>query len=264
MQLEVISRGEAREFPHPVLFIHGAWHGAWCWDEYFLPYFAERGFEVHALSLRGHGNSEGETIRPIARVADYVDDVRMVLAQFERSPVLVGHSLGGLVMQHLWHTYRDFPAAAMLAPGPHFGIGGIVWRTLTRRPWTAFRIVMGQGVHPLITEPEPDGRTFFSPDMPESEQRRHMRRFTPESFPAVGIDALFWDLPRPVVPPFPLLVMGGKYDTLFPPDEIQRTAQAYDTWAVIVSDVGHEMMLDPGWERVADYIIYWLCEQGAD
>ncbi len=60
MHLEVITRtpnGGAR--PTPPLFVHGAYGGAWEWDEHFLPYFAERGWEAHALSLRGHAGSDG-------------------------------------------------------------------------------------------------------------------------------------------------------------------------------------------------------------
>ncbi|HZG68660.1 MAG TPA: alpha/beta fold hydrolase, partial [Herpetosiphonaceae bacterium] len=60
MSLELISkqpRSQARS--SPVLFVHGAWHGAWCWAEHFLDYFAERGYGAHALSLRGHGGSAG-------------------------------------------------------------------------------------------------------------------------------------------------------------------------------------------------------------
>ena len=58
MNLEVISKypaGAAR--PTPLLFVHGAWHGAWCWDEHFLDFFAAHGYAAHALSLRGHGGT---------------------------------------------------------------------------------------------------------------------------------------------------------------------------------------------------------------
>ncbi len=54
--LEVIDKGSGNAGP-PLLFIHGAWHGAWCWDEHFLDFFANNGFHAVALSLRGHGNS---------------------------------------------------------------------------------------------------------------------------------------------------------------------------------------------------------------
>ena len=42
--IEVIDRGQVGgKHPAPLLFVHGAWHAAWCWDEHFLSYFADRG-----------------------------------------------------------------------------------------------------------------------------------------------------------------------------------------------------------------------------
>ncbi len=46
MQLEVITHKPKAVSSTPILFVHGAWHGAWCWEN-FLPYFAERGYESH-------------------------------------------------------------------------------------------------------------------------------------------------------------------------------------------------------------------------
>ena len=58
LDLEVIARKAegGSEYP-PLLFVHGSCHAAWCWDEHFLPYFADHGFDSYALSLRGHGGS---------------------------------------------------------------------------------------------------------------------------------------------------------------------------------------------------------------
>ncbi len=59
MNLEIITRKPRGEsYDTPILFVHGAWHGARHWDEHFLPYFAEQGFEAHALNFRNHGKSE--------------------------------------------------------------------------------------------------------------------------------------------------------------------------------------------------------------
>ncbi|MBC7517162.1 MAG: alpha/beta hydrolase [Alkalinema sp. FL-bin-369] len=44
----------------PIFFVHGAWHAAWC-RENFLPYFANHGYAAYAVSLRGHGTSEGRS-----------------------------------------------------------------------------------------------------------------------------------------------------------------------------------------------------------
>ncbi len=55
--LEVIEKGSSTPaHPTPLLFVHGGWHGAWCWSN-FLNYFADAGYRAVALSLRGHGAS---------------------------------------------------------------------------------------------------------------------------------------------------------------------------------------------------------------
>ena len=47
--LEVIDKGCVSEsHPVPLLFIHGAWHAAWCWDEHFLSFFADKGYRAVA------------------------------------------------------------------------------------------------------------------------------------------------------------------------------------------------------------------------
>ncbi len=93
--LEVISRGAEgpRQMAPPLLFVHGAWHAAACWDEHFLPYFAELGFECHALSLRGHGRSGGAEGLKFYRISDYVSDVCSVARGLREPPIVVAHSI---------------------------------------------------------------------------------------------------------------------------------------------------------------------------
>jgi pimeloyl-ACP methyl ester carboxylesterase len=65
----------ARPRPTPLLFIHGAYAAAWCWEDHFLPFFAEAGYAAHALSLSGHGGSPGRRHLDSFSIADYVRDV---------------------------------------------------------------------------------------------------------------------------------------------------------------------------------------------
>ena len=74
-KLEVISRlpSDPRSAP-PILFVHGAWHAAWCWDEFFLSHFAAHGFEAHARAFIARMNLEQcesfrNTIAPVAQHA---------------------------------------------------------------------------------------------------------------------------------------------------------------------------------------------------
>ena len=117
--IESIDKGSSSDtHPTPLLFVHGGWHGAWCWDEHFLDFFAGAGYRAIALSVRGHGNSP--TTKPLSScsIADYrVEDVRSVSDGLPTPPVLIGHSMGGFVVQKCLDD-RSAPAAVLLASMP--------------------------------------------------------------------------------------------------------------------------------------------------
>src|SRR5580765_7987487 len=93
--LEVRSRlPERPDARPPLLFVHGGYCDAWCWEPYFLPWFAAQGYPAHALSLRGHGASGGHGSLFVAGLDDYAADVERVMAQLDIHPVLIGHSMG--------------------------------------------------------------------------------------------------------------------------------------------------------------------------
>jgi pimeloyl-ACP methyl ester carboxylesterase len=116
--LELVDRGSCSDaHPTPLLFVHGACHGAWCWDEHFLDFFADNGYQVIALNLRGHGGSP--VLKPLNKctIADYVDDVRSVAATVPTTPVLIGHSMGGFIVQKCLETGKA-PAAVLMSSAP--------------------------------------------------------------------------------------------------------------------------------------------------
>ena len=80
--IEVIHRRPAASVrrPVPLLFLHGAFAGAWCWDEHFLPWFAGHGYDAYALSFRGHGESVGAEQLDNYGISEYVEDLRAVLS----------------------------------------------------------------------------------------------------------------------------------------------------------------------------------------
>lgn len=82
IDIEVWSAGEGSpqsKSRAPLLMVHGGFHGAWCWEN-FLGYFAEQGYEAHALSWRGHGGSTRiESRKTSHTIADVVEDVHAVV-----------------------------------------------------------------------------------------------------------------------------------------------------------------------------------------
>ena len=258
MQLEVITRtpkGHAR--PMPLLFVHGAYGGAWLWDEHFLPYFAERGWVAHALSLRGHAGSCGADTVQFARLCDYVADVEQVAASLTAPPVLIGHSLGGMVVQHCLHR-GPVPAAVLMASTPPHGMIGSLFGMALTNPQLMYELSFAHHLGPQLTDGRAIVRALFSEGMPAPLARSYMRRFQAES-DLVILDLLFLDLP-PSTPTLdtPVLVLGAENDSFVYRGGLETTADTYRAKAEIFPGMAHAMMLDLGWESVAERIAAWL------
>lgn len=262
MNLEILSRepAELRD-PTPLLFIHGAQHGAWCWDAHFLDYFARRGFAAYAVNLRGHGRSEGRERLRWTRIADYVDDVASAVARLPRSPVLIGHSMGGFVIQKYLERHSA-PGAVLLSSPPPSGMGRTTLRVARRRPFHVLRMLATLSLRPLIESPALAREAYFSPDVPVDQLRSWWRLMQDESFMAL-LDMVVLDLPHPAGVRTPLLVLGAERDNMLSRDDIEATARAYRTTAVVIQGVAHDSMLERRWESVAQQILVWLAADGA-
>ena len=255
--LEVIARECAGESDRPpLLFVHGAGHGAWCWAEHFLDFFAEHGFDSYALSLRGHGKSGGRERLRWTSIAEYVSDVERVAAGLPREPVLVGHSLGGLVVQKYLEG-RESPAAVLLAPPPRNGMLGPAVRTFRDHPWLSLQALLNGTPRRLFATPELVRKFFFSPGLGEEQVCEYAARMGSES--SLALLQLMYTRPdRARIRGTSLLVLGGGLDYFIRPPAIRRTAEAYDAEWRVLPGVAHDLMLDAGWRQAAEAMLEWL------
>ena len=238
-----------------ILFIHGARHGAWCWQEYFLPYFASQGFAAWALSYRGHGASAGRASLADYTLNDYVNDATTVLADLPARPVLVGHSLGGAVVQHVVAAQgQQLRAAVLLASVPPDGVGLLdrLRTDLLKRRDKAQLVAYLQG------QPVPfPHQIFFSPALDATDRERYVASIQPES------PLIQRDIQRPIITKRPqsappMLVLGAGRDWFLSHGAVRRTARFYGTRPRFFRGMAHDMMLEPGWHAVADSIIAFL------
>jgi pimeloyl-ACP methyl ester carboxylesterase len=256
--LEVIDKGScSEEHPVPLLFVHGAWHAAWCWDEHFLDYFADKGYRALAVSLRGHGNSPAPKRMQTCSVADFVDDVDSVANSLPARPVVIGHSMGGFVVQKYLEAH-DAPAGVLVASVPTSGAGRFMLRGMKRHPWHAIRsTVTTRSLHGYNT-PKLAREYFYSPHTPESDVVRYAARLDEEFSGKITRDMVLLNLPKPGQVTIPLLVLGAEWEGCITQEEVRATARAYRTEAEIFPNMGHNMMVEPGWETVAQRIHIWL------
>ena len=259
MKLETITRVPANaKHKTPLLFIHGMWHGAWCWDEFFLPFFADAGWHVTALSLRGHAGSEGKIQG--SGIMDYVSDVEQIARTLLTPPVLIGHSMGGFIVQKFLER-NSAPAGVLLASNPPYGLWHPTWLVFKHSPLTLLKVLTQFQLSPVVETPEHTRWAFFSENFPRDELLKYHAKLNNESF-RMYVDLLGLNLAHPKKVKAPLLILGAENDMVIPPMDVHKTANAYHTAAEIFPEMAHDMMLEKGWKSVAERIDVWLREKG--
>lgn len=218
-----------------------------------MRHFARRGYAAHALDLRGHGHSEGSW--RTARLADHLDDVRRAITALPEAPVLVGHSLGGLLVLHLL-AEATYPAAVLVASVPGRYPPSVIAREAARAPIAAAASVLRRNLHPYIQTPARTRRTLFTETTPDDIVRRTHERLTGAS-PRLVREMLL-TTPSPPVDGTPTFVLAGSRDPFFGGRNQTRLAQRIGAGFVEIEDCGHDVPLDTPWKDAARTAVDWL------
>lgn len=241
----------------PVLFIHGAFAGGWMWTETLMPFLAEAGHPCYALSLRGHGGSQGREQIEWHSVNDYVDDVKTVINWLGVAPVLVGHSMGGFIAQK-YLEHHATPGIALLCSVPPQGLIASQFHLMFQKPhlFSEINRIMA-GDH---TDTSTLREALFAGEVDEAMLGIWVRRMQAESHRALW-DMSMFNLPnlhamhRP-----PMLILGAEHDVLVPAFLVQTTAQTYGLAAHIFRGMGHAVTHEKEWPLVAAALRDWLNE----
>lgn len=251
----------AHESRTPLLFVHGAYVGAWCWAEKFLPWFAARGFPVYALSLRGHGRSGRRERLHSYRVADYAEDLAAAVGHLPRPPVLVGHSMGAVIAQKYLERPKAAAAAlALICPVPPFGLMPATFSLAFSRPGLFVQLnslVAGGGVsRDAVRE------ALFAGPVDVERLDACFARMQPESRLAL-LDLAGLDLPQRWRVNLPrTLVLGAERDALIPAYLARSAAQMLGADYGTLPGLGHAVMLEADWQSAAEALLGWLERAG--
>ena len=259
--LEVIDKGSSSEAHQaPLLFVHGATAGAWYWEENFLDFFADNGYRAVALNLRGHGGSPISKPLNKCTIADYVDDVGSVAATLPATPILIGHSMGGFIVQKYLET-RTVPAAVLVSSAPPRSWFRTMWWLGRKHPWLAVKASVTRKYLGVFPTPAHVREILFSTHTPEPIVDQCFTRLQEESYRALTMDMSLLNLVRPRrVAATPILVLEGS-DVAWGPRPAREIARAYHTEAEFFPNMGHNMQLESGWQAVAERIDGWLTAQ---
>lgn len=243
----------------PLLFVHGAFTAAWCWNEHFLPFFAAAGYPAYALSLSGHGASPGRERLDSLSISDYVNDVAAVAATLPAPPVLIGHSMGGFVVQKYLERHVA-PAAVLTCAVPPQGLMFAAVNMMFSRPRLLHELngLMSGGQVALETLRE----ALFAQPISAADLQRFYRMAQPESHRALWDMSLFVSMHTAQVKRTPLLLQGAELDHLIPASLVEMTGRSYGINARIFPAMGHGLMLERDWQNPAQHMLDWLRTQG--
>jgi pimeloyl-ACP methyl ester carboxylesterase len=238
--------------PYPILFIHGMWAGAWVWDQH-LEYFCRLGYHCYALNLRGRPGS-----RPVAdlgkvSIHDYIEDACTVATALG-NPILVGHSMGGLLTQKLAELLAP-PAVVTITSAPPRGIFAITtWPLFLAAVRHSLQIFLGR---PIAHGKEEAIRLMFN-RLPPQEQEQVLARSVPESG-RLSFHIAVLGLPvNAAKVRCPFLLIGAGDDNITPPKTERKIARKYRADYREYPGFAHMIVLEPEWERIAADLADWL------
>jgi pimeloyl-ACP methyl ester carboxylesterase len=244
--------------------IHGAFCGPWSLDG-LKQKFEEAGYAVTTPCLRFHDQSPPPAVLGTTGLGDFAADLEDEVRALGQAPILVGHSMGGLLAQQL-AARMEVHALILLAPSAPWGIP----------PTTLFEIGAAQAMHlnpgywNKVLEPNRDVALAHSLDkLPKHMRDEVYDRLVPESGRAT-FEILNWGLDLNHASGVeadkvtaPLLFLTGAEDRINPPSTVARIAALYGARATheVLQGMGHWLIGEPGWEKLAERALGWLEEQ---
>ncbi|RQW25362.1 alpha/beta hydrolase [Rhodobacteraceae bacterium CH30] len=243
----------------PLLFVHGAFSGAWCWQRHFMPWFNAQGYDCLALSLEGHASSEGKSYLAAISIQDYVDNLARTIAALECAPIVIAHSMGGFVLQQ-YLTRHTLPGAAFLASVSPLGLTASALNMLTYTPELLLALNRYQASPgPMADRYLAEIRALlFSDTAQEEDVALLAQRSQQESQRAIMDMTLVNPLWQRRLHGTPALVLGAGQDKIITFSDVASCATRLGVDAEILPELAHMMMLDAGWESVAQRIARWL------
>lgn len=241
--------------------IHGGFCGGWAFDAFAEP-FRAAGHHVETPDLPGHAADAPREAALGLSMSNYAAAVAAQAATLPAHPVLIGHSMGGLVSL-LAAAQTPVAGVILLAPSAPWGVGGASMEE-------AISAVSLYALGPYWAQAiEPDYASFsrYGVDRLENAERRAaFARMRPESGRALfetlnwWLDPFMTTLVRPEKIAAPVLAVAGGRDVIHPPATVRETARRAGAELKVMPDMSHWLIGEPGWRDVAELCLGWAAE----
>lgn len=234
----------------PIIFIHGGCHGSWVFQNY-LSFFAESGWESHALNWFNHNGSQSlSPERFIMRgIEDIKEEIALVVSTLSVPPILVAHSMGGMAAQKFAEE-NDLQALVLITPvvSIEAEVGSIDLPIEEGQVWPVPPFDVAR-------------RLFF--DGLDNDQSEYFYSLLCSESPRCVYEATRFTVSVNYKNiRCPILALGAEHDLLVPPGYVRALAELSRADFRLVLGCGHNVLLEPNWRATAGTIRDWLTDNG--
>jgi pimeloyl-ACP methyl ester carboxylesterase len=246
----------------PVVFVHGAFCGGWAFDAFREP-FEARGFETHAPNLPHHERGADLEQLALTGLKDYANAIAHYVRELHAPPVLVGHSLGGLVAQ-MAAIHARVAGVVLLAPSAPWGVPPT---TLDEHSNQFGLTLLGDYWRRPIPPDYRVARATTLDRLARDDARKAFARFVPESGRAIR-EAVQWWMDSSMAgqaPVYriaaPVLGLAGGKDRVNPSSTVRRVIARFPDGQAHFHEfpeMSHWLVGEPEAPEVAQLTLRWL------
>lgn len=243
---------------NPVLFIHGAFHGSWCFH-YFQKYYARLGYDTYAVNWKGHYLSKPDPLFGKRSIIDAVEDCEKTAQKlFKKPPVLVGHSMGALIS--LIFAERNKAKCCILLDGAPYRkifLDAGLDKMMTRKGIESNFSISDDYRFTLSDKKAAD--IFFDPLLTGKEETERYLTLVQEESGAILTDVFTGKIEvnkNKIL--CPVYVLGKSFS---PTGHRLNEMKAKDLSAKdcrVFENMTHDMMLQKDWKAYAEIILDWI------
>lgn len=246
-----------------IVLIHGMFVNNTSWSEW-KTYFESKGYKVYAPANPGHEGNPAELRRNIhpeltkTGFEDVVMNIVKLIDTLPEKPIVIGHSMAGLVVQKLIEMDKAVAGISIDGAPPKNVMAPL---STVKIVWPAVNIFKKSAYMGSLDWYR---RAFFN-TLPENEVQKAFEEIAVPESRKIGQDTLLKSFSNVNFKKAhqPLLFIAGEKDAIFPPNLTRKIVQKYSDKNSIVDykmfeGRSHFLCGEKGWKEIADYILNWI------